>query len=225
MQLGLLDGTGGLDERHSAMSRNMSWSKEGTPLGKALDPKGVFDTLVATGAGQSNVSGDAAKLAERRRALDLSALDALKQETQQLQLRLGKSDRERLDQFLTGTRELEQRTSQVASMTTASKTCQAATVPTDLKAATTRAHVMNDLIVMALKCDVTRVIPYMLDNSRSDLVYNWVGRHDFEKGTDLSGTATAYHESQHQTGVSQILRRSRAGTWKSSQTSWAKWTR
>src|SRR5436190_1930927 len=49
MQLGLFNGTGGLDERHSAMSRNMSWSKEGTALGKDIEPSKVFDKLVATG--------------------------------------------------------------------------------------------------------------------------------------------------------------------------------
>src|SRR6185295_12409402 len=51
MQLGLFNGTGGLDERHSAMSRNLSWSKEGTALGKDIEPSKVFDKLVATGAG------------------------------------------------------------------------------------------------------------------------------------------------------------------------------
>jgi hypothetical protein len=57
--------------------------------------------------------------------------------------------------------------------------------------------------VMALQCDVTRVITYMLDNSRSDLVYSWVQRRDYENGgATVGGTATAYHESQHQTGTS-----------------------
>jgi hypothetical protein len=72
-----------------------------------------------------------------------------------------------------------------------------------MKANDTRAHVMNDLIVMALQCDVTRIVTYMLDNSRSDLVYSWVPRRDWEKGgMEVGGTCTAYHESQHHTGVS-----------------------
>ena len=90
MQLGLFNGTGGLDERHSAMSRNLSWSQQGTPLGKDLEPATIFDKLVATGAGQSGVDATAAAEAERRRALDLSVLDALKQSTTTLQQRLGK---------------------------------------------------------------------------------------------------------------------------------------
>jgi hypothetical protein len=203
MQLGLLDGVGGLDERHSAMSRNLSWSKEGTPLGKDLDPKRVFDKLVANGAGATNTDPDAIAQAERRRALDASALDGLLDSATALQQRLGKSDRERLDQYLTGVRELELKVDKVPSGTPGGASCTPITLPADTKANDTRAQVMNDLIVMALECDVTRVITYMLDNSRSDLVYSWVPKRDWEKqGATIGGTCTAYHESQHHTGIS-----------------------
>jgi hypothetical protein len=205
MQLGLLDGTGGLDERHSALSRNLSWSQDGTPLGKDIDPKRIFDKLVASGAGATNMDADAAAQAARRRALDLSVLDGLLDSTPRLQQRLGKSDRERLDRFLTGVRELEVKTKNVPTVPDpgSNANCKPVTIPADLKANDTRAHVMNDLIVMALECDVTRIVSYMLDNSRSDLVYSWVPRRDWENGgAMLSGTCTAYHESQHQTGIS-----------------------
>jgi hypothetical protein len=204
MQLGLLDGVGGLDERHSAMSRNMSWSKEGTALGKDLDPKRVFDKLVASGAGATNTDPEAVALAARRRALDLSALDGLVDSATSLQQRLGKSDRERLDQFLTGVRELEVKVERVPTDAPGgASSCKPITLPADTKSNDTRAHVMNDLIVMALQCDVTRIITYMLDNSRSDLVYSWVPRRDWEKGgATAGGTCTAYHESQHHTGIS-----------------------
>jgi hypothetical protein len=198
MQLGLFNGTGGLDERHSAMSRNMSWSKEGTALGKDLDPARVFDKLVATGAG-----GDSKTTmeAERRRALDLSVLDSLKQSTTKLQGRLGASDRQRLDRYATGVRELEMTIQSIARPDAAA--CKAITLPATVTDPLVRSRAMNDLIVMALQCDVTRIITYMLDNSRSDLVYSWVQRRDYDKGgATVGGTATSYHESQHQSGVS-----------------------
>jgi hypothetical protein len=104
---------------------------------------------------------------------------------------------------LTGVRELEVKTKNVPSTTDANASCKPAVIPADLKANDVRARVMNDLIVMALECDVTRVISYMLDNSRSDLVYSWVPRRDWEKdGAEVGGTCTAYHESQHQSGIS-----------------------
>src|SRR5687768_2368280 len=107
MQLGLFNGNGGLDERHSALSRNMSWDENGTALGKDIEPAQIFDKLVATGAGGAMTDPEAIAAAERRRALDLSALDSLSDSAAALQARLGTSDRERLDRFLTGVRELE----------------------------------------------------------------------------------------------------------------------
>jgi len=138
--------------------------------------------------------------ATRRRALDLSVLDSLKTSSTNLQKRLGTSDRMRLDNYLTGVRELEVK---VQNVTKPAATCKAVTVPTSVTDALVRSRAMNDLIVMALQCDVTRIVTYMLDNSRSDLVYSWVQRRDFEKdGATVGGTATSYHESQHQTGTS-----------------------
>lgn len=202
MQLGLLDGNGGLDERHSALSRNMSWSEDGTPLGKDIDPRDVFDALVATGAGQGMMDPEAVAQAERRRALDLSVLDSLVNSTSEVRQRLGKSDQERLEQFLTGVRELEQKT-RATGDTPEVSVCNAATLPSDLSSSDVRSRVMNDLIVMALQCDVSRVITYMLDNSRSDLVYSWVPRRNWEDGgAMIGGTSTSYHESQHHTGTS-----------------------
>ncbi len=200
MQVGILNGPGDLDQRHSAMSRNMSWSQEGTPLGKDIEPQDVFDKLVAAGAGQDGTDPAVIEQAERRRALDLSALDALSQSATQLQPKLGQSDKERLDRFLTGVRELETKTTSVLQ---ADAACEVTPPPGDVSMPEVRATAMNDLIIMALECDVTRIMTYMLDNSRSDLVYSWVPRRDWENGgMEVGGTSTAYHESQHHTGTS-----------------------
>jgi hypothetical protein len=200
MQVGIFDGVGSLDERHSAMSRNMSWSQNGTPLGKDLDPATVFDRLVAAGAGQDSVEQEALEAAERRRALDQSALDALIEGTNQLQPRLGQDDRARLDQFLTGVRELE---GNVNTVIQADASCELPMRPSNVSEPLLRSRTMNDLLVLAMECDVTRVATYMLDNSRSDLVYTWVPRRDYENGgVEVGGTSTAYHESQHQAGTS-----------------------
>jgi hypothetical protein len=200
MQLGLFDGGGFLDERHSALSRNMSWSESGTPLGKDLEPTDVFDSLVAAGAGGASTDEAMLEAAARRRALDQSALDALGEGVRLLEPRLGQDDRGRLDQFLTGVRELENKVNVVVE---ADPACELSERPQNVSEPLLRAETMNDLLVMALKCDVTRIATYMLDNSRSDLVYNWVPRRDYEdNGADVGGTATSYHESQHHTGTS-----------------------
>jgi hypothetical protein len=113
---------------------------------------------------------------------------------------LAQEDRDRLDQFLTCVRELENKVNTVVE---ADPSCELPERPGNVSEPLLRAETMNDLLVLALKCDVTRIATYMLDNSRSDLVYNWVPRRDYDRdGADVGGTATAYHESQHHNGTS-----------------------
>lgn len=199
MQVGLLNGSGEFDGRNSVFSQNMSWSDPETPMGKELDLQKIFDALVAGGAVAPTQDEDAAAAAARRRALDQSALDSLKASTLALQSRLSMSDRAELDKFMTGVRELEVKVAATPPMPVAQ--CQ----PIERPAQTTDANqdpvarmgLLNDLIVMALQCDITRVVSYMLDNSRSELVYSHVARHDFTSDVPGSGTAGNYHASQH----------------------------
>ena len=186
MQLGLLDGQGDLDGRHSSMSRNMSWADADTPLGKDLDPQHVFDALVSNGATKQDAMTDPNAVAEaaRRKALDKSALDSITASAGTLQTRLAQADKARLEQFLTGVRELETKISQGAQPGRTAG-CTPIASPTAVTDPVQKSGIMNDLIVMALQCDVTRVISYMLDNSRSDLVYSHVKKHDFTKDVDV----------------------------------------
>jgi hypothetical protein len=199
LQLGLLNGSGEFDGRNSVFSQNMSWSDADTPMGKELDVQKVFDALVQGGATAPSQSADGAAEAARRRALDQSALDSLKANTTSLQNRLSMSDRAELDKFLTGVRELETKVAAMPAMPASQ--CK----PLDRPQATTDANqdpvtrmgVMNDLLVMALQCDVTRVITYMLDNSRSELVYAHVPKYDYTNDKAVTGMAGNYHAAQH----------------------------
>jgi Protein of unknown function (DUF1552) len=203
LQLGLLHGPGEFDQRNSVFSQNMSWSDAKTPMGKERNPQKVFDALVAGGATGMGASADPTAVAEaaRRRALDKSALDTLRASTASVQARLSTVDRAQLDQFLTGVRDLEQRITVAPAMPMTAPGCKPITRP----AASTDGNqnpvqtmgIMNDLIVMALQCDVTRVVAYMLDNSRSDLAYSHVKRYDFTKDVAATGMCGQYHQSQH----------------------------
>lgn len=199
LQLGLLNGSGDFDGRNSVFSQNMSWSDPETPMGKELDLQKVFDALVASSAGAAGQGAEAEAAAARRRALDQSALDSLKTSTAALQSRLSLSDRAELDKFLTGVRELEVKVAATPVAPTAE--CKPIARPAQTTDANqdpvARMGIANDLIVMALQCDVTRVITYMLDNSRSELVYSHVPKYDFTNDKPLTGTAGNYHASQH----------------------------
>ncbi|HVY32215.1 MAG TPA: DUF1552 domain-containing protein [Polyangiaceae bacterium] len=199
MQLGLLNGSGEFDGRNSVFSQNMSWSDPDTPMGKELDVQKVFDAIVQGGAAAPDQSADASAEAARRRALEQSALDSLKASVTSLQNRLSMSDRAELDKFLTGVRELEVKVAATPAMPASQcKPVERPQMTTDANQDPIgRMGIMNDLIVMALQCDVTRVITYMLDNSRSELVYSHVPRYDFTNDKPGTGTAGNYHAAQH----------------------------
>ncbi len=64
------------------------------------------------------------------------------------------------------------------------------------------ADVMNDLIAMAIQCDVTRVVTHMLDDSRSEFEYRHIPAADRMKvGLDYNaGSSMHFHSSQHGPG-------------------------
>jgi hypothetical protein len=209
LQVGLstLDSsTDGLPGPHS---RSISWKSASEPLYKVISPQGVFDRLVAGGlpmAGNMAPMPDPA--ADRRRALKKSALDYIADSSMGLQARLGQSDKVRMDQFLTSVRSLEARVADTSLPPSAGLGCTplarpsavyaVGSVPADYNRGT-HATVMIDLVVMAIQCDITRVVSFMLDDARSDFVYNFMKERIFTATGSTPGTAPVggYHGLQH----------------------------
>ena len=200
LQVGLstLDSyTDGLPGQHS---RSISWKSASEPLYKTVNPQAVFDQLVA-GAPATN-DADAA----RRRALKKSVLDYVLESTAALQKKLSASDRAKLDQFLTSTRSLETRVADSAMQVSAG--CVTGTRPPEsytvgnVPAGYDRgkhASLMIDLVVMAIRCDITRVVSFMLDDARSDFVYDFINERKFTDTGSTEGTTpvAGYHGLQH----------------------------
>lgn len=155
---------GSCDVDHScAYTRTISWSSPTSPRAKETSPRAAFERLF----------GDEGtpEQAERRRVLRLSVLDAVREDTKALQARLGTTDRARLDEYLTGIRELEQRvTDQVFS-----EQCDASGFAISGDAFVQRTAAFIDLMVLAFKCDQTRVITFMLGNGQSHRVFDFLG--------------------------------------------------
>jgi hypothetical protein len=196
LQVGLSTLDSYADGRHGAHSRSISWSSPTQPLYKIVSPQGVFDRLVGPGAQPTGMPMATDPLAERRRALKKSALDYIIESSTSLQGRLGKSDKARLDQFLTSTRNLETR---VLAMNMQMAGCNPGTRPTQVYGVPSgsftnpadynrgkHADLMTDLVVMGLQCDATRVVSYMLDDARSDYAYTFLQARNF---TDTGSTA------------------------------------
>jgi hypothetical protein len=179
LQLGIEGGTGvgNCDSGYScAYTRNISWANAVTPLPKLTSPQLAFDLLF----GGADPQASAEEIA-RRRHDRLSVLDYVRDDAQTLKLNLGATDKIKIEQYLDGIRELERRIEH-GSTGPACEVGNFSGTFTDLQG-----HVrsMLDLIVLAVTCDTTRVVSFMLGNGASGRVY------------DFLGINSAHHELSH----------------------------
>jgi hypothetical protein len=177
-------------------SRSISWDQSGAPLGKMIDPQAVFDKLMAAAPSTTAIPGPDPLFAARRDA-NKSVLDYVMGHAATVQGKLGRSDRARLDQFLTSVRELE--TSIQAGVIgpsctppqRASESYAVGNVPTDYNR-DVHADQMIDLVAMALQCDLTRVVSFELDDARSDFVYDFLPMRHFTTSGSTPATGTDF---------------------------------
>lgn len=159
-------GAGSCDSGYScAYSRNVSWASETTPMPKITDPRVVFDRLFE-GFDPTATRAEV----ERRRAFRTSVLDYALDDANQLRGRLGTTDQRKLDEYMTGVREVEMRVS-----STVENVCEVPGRPSDGLDVTAKIDVMSDLQAIALQCDLTRVITFMMANAGSGRSYPFLG--------------------------------------------------
>ncbi len=169
LQIGMDGGgsTGNCDSGYScAYARNISWAGPQTPLPKTVDPAILFDRLFAGFDPQATVEERA-----RRTRLKKSILDYAVEDTTKLQAKLGARDRFKLDEYLTGVRELETR---IGDLDPASR-CGVPDRPSGSYNVTQKAQIMSDLMVLAFQCDMTRIQSFMLSNAGSGRQYDFLG--------------------------------------------------
>lgn len=170
LQFGTASGgtMGNCDSGYScAYTSNISWADPKTPLPKLSDPQVIFDLLF------SGFDPDAtAEQLAIRRANRLSVIDYANDQVLDLQKKLGKTDRDKLEQYLTGLRDLEKRV-------TSEKTEAICELPAMFSGAfqdhATHVDLMTELMVLSLQCDQTRVISFMLENAGSGRDHAFIG--------------------------------------------------
>ena len=198
LQLGTDGGSsaGGCDGGYScAYTRNISWAGRGRPMPKMTSPRSVFDLLFA------GYDPDAtAEERARRLVYDRSVIDAVLADARRLDGRLGASDRAKLDQYLTGVRELELR------LGGTQPACVAAERPPEGPDFRDRVRLMLDLMALAIQCDLTRVITFMMGNSISGHSFPWLDIPD------------AHHSlSHHQKDPAKLAKLTTIGRWEVEQ--------
>jgi len=212
LQVGLSTPLGNCDGEPCSNSRSVSWASPTQPMYKLVDPLEVFHQIV--GAVPQQDPGGAAALEAKKRVLrKQSVLDAVLENAQRTRAKLGASDKARMNEFLDTVRAVEKRVvGASADMSRAGCTVpamydgpsieQSAEAPRQTTASYDKglhADAMNDLIVMAFECDVTRVISYMLEDERSEFTYDNVEQRAFtaESSSPKGGTCPEYHTAQH----------------------------
>jgi hypothetical protein len=161
---------GNCDSGYScAYSSNVSWSGEATPLAKETNPRFVFERLFS----ESGAARD--KDARRREALRKSVLDYVAEDAKKLHSSLATADRLKLDQYLTGVREVEQRIERNNEGPKPSIDVDYRIpkgIPEDYAE---HLRLMCDILVLAFQTDSTRIATVMFADAGSNRSYRHIG--------------------------------------------------
>jgi Protein of unknown function (DUF1552) len=163
-------------EYSCAYSGHISWKTPTVPMAKEIKPRAVFERLFG---GKNNPAAQAKRAYTRQ-----SILDFVAQDTQRLTSQLSGSDRQKLDQYLTSVREVEQRIERLASNPVQS--APDVQVPEGIPQTwAEHMRLMYDLMVLAFQTDTTRICTFMLANGGSFRTLEEIG------------IADAYHQLSH----------------------------
>lgn len=155
-----------------AYSNNISWRDASTPMTKEVNPRLVFERLFGNAVG-TEVSEQQA----RRRRFKKSILDFVLEDAHRLESKASHRDRQKLDEYLTAVREIEQRIEKAES-TAAERPdyIREFEAPRGVPASyEEHLQMMGDLMVLAFQSDTTRVCTFMLANEGSNRSYRPIG--------------------------------------------------
>jgi hypothetical protein len=152
----------------------LAWSRDGVPLPAEDNPKTVFTRLFGAEPGGLDVQ-------RRRLNRRASVLDLVLDDAKQLRRNIGGDDRLKLDEYLTAVREVEVRTERLDSWLNIPKPTVDAKTTANLTRNVSKTEAgdyyrtMYDLMVLALRTDMTRVITYMSGSESHGLAIPEIG--------------------------------------------------
>jgi hypothetical protein len=138
----------------SCEGSGLSWTKSGAPVPTEDWPSNVFAKLFLEGR------PDEVKAQARRLADGQSVLDAVREQARKMKQDLGALDREKLDEYFTSVRELEQRLAQAAAWSKKPKPKVNAKPPVNIQNSADligKTRLWFDLIHLALQTDSSRL--------------------------------------------------------------------
>ena len=186
----------------------LSWSRDGVPLPAEDNPKSIFNRLFGEEPGG---------IESRRRNLNRrhSVLDAVREDARAFRRRIGGDDRTKLDEYLTAVREVEIRTERLDAWLNVPKPKPDPAVSGRFQRDVSKTQAgeyyrtMYDLIVLALRTDMTRVVTYMSGTEGNGLAIPEIG------------ITQTRHELSHHNGDPEVMARlSRSDAFITEQFAW-----
>ncbi len=147
--------------------RSLSWTGTGALIPCEEKPSEVFRRLFLRGS-EKEVAEQ-----ERRLSLGQSIMDAVAGQAKSLQRDLGARDRERLDQYFTGVRDLEQRLGKARQWERKPKPVVEVEPPVDPASPREymdKVRLMYDMVRLAFETDSTRMVTLLLDSVNSPTI-------------------------------------------------------
>lgn len=169
LELSISSGTG-----HPFGTSTLAFSRDGVPLPADDNPKVIFNRLFGEEVG--GIGAQRARLTKRR-----SVLDAVLEDAKSLRLELGTEDRTKLDEYLHSVRDVEQRTERLDAWLDIPKPAVEKKVAENFQKDVPKAQAgeywrtMFDLMVLAMRTDMTRVITYMNGSEGNGLAIPEIG--------------------------------------------------
>ena len=153
---------GSCDSGYScAYSSNISWKTASTPCSKEVNPRAAFERLFGNPQNAANV--------ERRRRNRKSILDFVSEDANRIQQAVSGADRQKLDEYFSSVRELEQRVGRADNGPKEVPELNLPDgVPPELAA---HMNLMFDILVLAFQTDSTRVATLMVADAGSNRTY------------------------------------------------------
>jgi hypothetical protein len=161
--------SGNCDSGYScAYEYNMAWKSATQPLTPDPNPRFVFERLFGAGSPSERVGN-----LKRRQAEQQSILDFIMEDANAVQRKLGGRDREKMDQYLTCVREIEQRIEKAERMPVANPDIEApAGIPTSYE---DHIALMFDMLLLAFQTDSTRIATMLLAGEGSNRTFTEIG--------------------------------------------------
>ena len=163
--------SGACDSGYScAYQYNLSWNSATTPMTAEASPAQAFERLFGAGP-----AGERIQNLKRRRQEQRSILDFVLDDARQMQRRLNPRDNEKLDQYLTGVRELETRIQRAESVGDP-KDPMAEAPPAGIPA-TYAEHLglMFHILTLAFQTDSTRIATLLMAHDGSNRSFSEIG--------------------------------------------------